>query len=212
MVSGTQVTMYTENGRILTVFASIPGTVISTDAVVVMGSTNPAVFHQLTGGVTDFSVRRGRNAIRLSDLKDYDVVTYDKVTNTLMVSDLRLGCVYGAGLPSPKNPEKIKVLENEFDVLDSAWDSINKFKPGESVVLLLTADGKVAGMTAADGKVRSNAVGELDSGVKLFLPNGKTMELKAQQPPGHRLGQQGEALGQPPDRPQGPRRLPGVRQ
>lgn len=181
MVSGTQVTMYIENGRILTVFASIPGTAISTDAVVVMGSTNPAVFHQLTGGATDFNVRRGKNTIQLSDLKDYDVVTYDKVTNTLMASDLRLGCVYGAGLPTLKNPEKIKVLKTEFDVLESAWDTVNSFKPGDSVILLLTADGKVAGMTAANGKVRSNAVGELDGGVKIFLPNGKMMDLEGDQ-------------------------------
>ena len=47
------------------------------------------------------------------------------------------------------------------------------------MVLLLTADGKVAGMAAPTGKVRSNAVGYLDGGkVELFLPNGLTLPLK----------------------------------
>ena len=179
MVSGTQVTMYAENGKIVTLFAATPGVNISTDAVVIRGNASAATFHQLTGGRDDFTIRRGRETIRLGDLKDYDVVTYDKSANALIVSDLRLSCVYGAAAPSPKDVEKITVLGNEFDVLESAWNTTNDFKPGDSVVLLLTADGKVAGMASPNSKVRSNAVGVIDgSKVELFLPNGQTKELK----------------------------------
>ena len=183
MVSGTQVTMYAENGKIVTIFASTPGTNISTDAVVIRGNASAATFHQLTGGRDDFTIRRGRETIRLGDLKDYDVVTYDKSANALIVSDLRLSCVYGAAAPSPKDVEKItlKVGESQttFDVLESAWNTTNDFKPGDSVVLLLTADGKVAGMASPNSKVRSNAVGEISSGgVKIFRPDGGTLDLK----------------------------------
>ena len=187
MVSGTQVTMYAENGKIVTIFASTPGTNISTDAVVIRGNASAATFHQLTGGRDDFTIRRGRETIRLGDLKDYDVVTYDKSANALIVSDLRLSCVYGAAAPSPKDVETVTLkvgepgseVETKFDVLESAWNTTNDFKPGDSVVLLLTADGKVAGMASPNSKVRSNAVGVIDgSKVELFLPNGQTKELK----------------------------------
>ena len=111
------------------------------------------------------------------------MVTYDKSANALIVSDLRLSCVYGAAAPSPKDVEKItlKVGESQttFDVLESAWNTTNDFKPGDSVVLLLTADGKVAGMASPNSKVRSNAVGEISSGgVKIFRPDGGTLDLK----------------------------------
>ena len=187
MVSGTQVTMYAENGKIVTIFASTPGTNISTDAVVIRGNASAATFHQLTGGRDDFTIRRGRETIRLGDLKDYDVVTYDKSANALIVSDLRLSCVYGAAAPSPKDVEKITLkvgepgseAKTEFDVLESAWNTTNDFKPGDSVVLLLTADGKVAGMASPNSKVRSNAVGEISGdSVKIFRPDGGTLDLK----------------------------------
>ena len=183
MVSGTQVTMYAENGKIVTLFAATPGVNISTDAVVIRGNASAATFHQLTGGRDDFTIRRGRETIRLGDLKEYDVVTYDRSANALIVSDLRLSCVYGAAAPSPKDVEKItlKVGESQttFDVLESAWNTTNDFKPGDSVVLLLTADGKVAGMASPNSKVRSTAVGEVDGGkLKMFLPNGGTKPLE----------------------------------
>lgn len=187
MVSGTQVTMYAENGKIVTLFAATPGVNISTDAVVIRGNASAATFHQLTGGRDDFTIRRGRETIRLGDLKDYDVVTYDKSANALIVSDLRLSCVYGAAAPSPKDVEKITLkvgepgseAKTEFDVLESAWNTTNDFKPGDSVVLLLTADGKVAGMASPNSKVRSNAVGEISGdGVKIFRPDGGILELK----------------------------------
>ena len=187
MVSGTQVTMYAEHGKSVTLFAATPGVNISTDAVVIRGNASAATFHQLTGGRDDFTIRRGRETIRLGDLKDYDVVTYDKSANALIVSDLRLSCVYGAAAPSPKDVEKITLkvgepgseAKTEFDVLESAWNTTNDFKPGDSVVLLLTADGKVAGMASPNSKVRSNAVGEISGdGVKIFRPDGGTLDLK----------------------------------
>ena len=70
-------------------------------------------------------------------------------------------------------------VETKFDVLESAWNTTNDFKPGDSVVLLLTADGKVAGMASPNSKVRSTAVGEISGdGVKIFRPDGGTLDLK----------------------------------
>lgn len=180
LVSGTQITMYTDKGKIQAIYAAVGATSSSSDAVVVMGNATNATFHQLTGGATDFTIMKDRQVIRMSDIKEYDVVTYDSLSNTLIVSDLRLSCVYGDGTPNTKAPTSITLKggENKFEVLESAWNTCGDFKPGDSVVLLLTADGKVAGMAAPSSKTRSNAIGFAgDNKVEIFLPNGGTKEL-----------------------------------
>lgn len=183
LVSGTTVTMYTDRGKIQAIYATGGATETTSDAVVVMGDVTNATFHQLTGGLTNFTIMKNRQAIRMSDIKDYDVVTYDSLSNTLIVSDLKLSCVYGDGSPNTKAPTSVTIQGSgdQFDVLESAWNTCGGFKPGDNVVLLLTADGKVAGMAAPTGKVRSNAVGYLDGGkVEIFLPNGLTRTLKGE--------------------------------
>ena len=180
LVSGTKVTMYTDRGKIQAIYATGGATETTSDAVVVMGDVTNATFHQLTGGVTNFTIMKNRQAIRMSDIKDYDVVTYDSLSNTLIVSDLKLSCVYGDGSPNTKAPTSVTIQggKDQFDVLESAWNTCGGFKPGDSVVLLLTADGKVAGMAAPSSKVRSTAIGFVGDKLELFLPNGLTKTLE----------------------------------
>ena len=90
----------------------------------------------------------------MADIQPYDVVTYDSVANKLIVSDLRLPCVYESAEPNPRAPQKITVLGHEFTVLESALESIQSFDVGKTVVLLLTADGNVAGMAEPGAKTR----------------------------------------------------------
>ena len=179
LVSGTQIIMYSEKGKIAAIYATSAATTVDSDAVVVLGGATVASFHQLTGGMTDFKIIKNRQTIRLSDIREYDVVTYDRLSNTLVVSDLRLTCVYGDASPNVKTPQTVTVSKDKFEVLESAWESCGSFKPGDTVTLLLTADGKVAGMSAA-GKARSTAVGFVEGGsVKLFLPNGGSRTLES---------------------------------
>ncbi|SCI14368.1 S-layer protein [uncultured Flavonifractor sp.] len=176
--SGTQITMYSERGKIVAVYASGSASSIDSDAVVVMGSPSTAMFHQLTGGATNFNIQKGRQTITMSQIQPYDVVTYDSMSNTLIVSDLRLTCIYENASPNSKAPTEIEVLGHTFEVLDSAWEMTGDYKVGDQVTLLLTADGKVAGMAAPSGKTRSTAIGMVDSGkATVFLPNGGTLEL-----------------------------------
>lgn len=175
--SGSQITLFSERGKVVAVYAG--GTTSTTsDAVVVMGSASTAMFHQLTSGAANFNIQKNRQAIRISDIKEYDVVTYDSMTNTLLVSDLRLSCIYEDAAPTSKAPETITVLGHSFPVLESAWDSIGKCALGGNVTLLLTADGKVAGMEPTTSKVRSTAIGMATSGgAEIFLPGGGTLTL-----------------------------------
>ena len=178
LYSGSQITMYAEKGKIVAIYSTSGSTTSSTDAVVVQGNATAASFHRLTGGATNFNIIKNRQPINLSQIKPYDVVTYDAISNTLVVSDLRMTAVYTSPDPSPKAPTSIEVLGNKFDVLKSAWDTIGDLKPGDEVSLLLTADGKVAGILKPDSKVRSTAIGTVtEGGAEIFLPGGGTMKL-----------------------------------
>lgn len=176
--SGTQLTLFSERGKVVAIYASGAAS-SSTDAVVVMGRPSTAMFHQLTGGATNFTIQKNRQIISMSDIKPYDVVTYDAMTNTLVVSDLHLTCIYEDASPNAKAPEKIHILGHDFEVLESAWDTIGEFSLGSSVTLLLTADGKVAGMAKPDTQTRSNAIGIVTSSTTadMFLPNGGSIKL-----------------------------------
>lgn len=180
LLSGAQITMYAEKGKIVAIYSTSGSTTASTDAVVVQGNATAATFHRLTGGVTNFNIIKDRQPITLSQIKPYDVVTYDAISNTLVVSDLRMTAVYTDPTPNPKAPEKLKVMEDgeELTVLESAWDTIGDTKPGESVSLLLTADCKVAGIVKPSAQTRSTAVGFVEGkSVSIFLPDGTTKKL-----------------------------------
>ena len=180
LYSGSQITMFSERGKVVAVYAG--GSVATSDAgaVVVNGNATEATFYKLTGGASGFNVQKNRQPISLSYIQDNDVVTYDSLSNTLIVSDLRLSCVVENAYPNSKAPEKITALGHEFEVLESAWDTAANFNVGSQVTLLLTADGKVAGM-ADPTKVRSNAVGMVSQGsAQVFLPSGGTLELKGE--------------------------------
>lgn len=178
LAPGAQITLYSEKGKIVAVYATSGATTADSDAVVVMGNATAATFHRLTGGVSSFSIVKNRQPITLSQIKPYDVVTYDQLTNTLVVSDLRLTCIYKEPRPNPKTPLTVKAVDTEFEVLESAWDTIGDIKTGDSVSLLLTADGKVGGIVKSEAKTRSTAVGVVEGGsAQVFLPNGGTLKL-----------------------------------
>ena len=179
LVSGTQVTMYSERGKIVAVYAIGSSTSTSDGAVIVMGNPTVAMFHQLTGGATNFNILKNREPIRMSQIQPYDVVTYDQLNNTLIVSDLRLTCVYEDASPNAKAPTEMEILGNTFEVLDSAWTTTQNFNVGDNITLLLTVDGKVAGVIEPNGKTRSTAIGIVSGdGATVFLPNGGTLALK----------------------------------
>ncbi len=178
LYSGNEITMYTRKGKIVAVYAAGGAGETDTDAVVVQGTPSAAMFYQLTGGAENYAIRKNRQPIRMSDIKPYDVVTYDSMTNTLTVSDLRLTCRYEDASPNAKAPTEVKILGHTFPVLDSAWDMTKNLSLGTQITLLLTADGRVAGMTEANGKLLSTAVGMVASGgATLFLPNGGELKL-----------------------------------
>ncbi len=178
LASGTQITMYSEKGKIVAIYSTGGATTApDAEAVVVLSNVSNASFYHLTGGGSNFNIIKDRQSISMSQIKPYDVVTYDQVNNTLVVSGLRLTAIY-APEPSAKTPTKVSAGGQELPVLESAWDTIGDIKSGDNVALLLTADGKVAGILPASSQLRSTAIGTRNGdSVSVFLPNGGALEL-----------------------------------
>lgn len=122
-------------------------------------------FLPLTGGAQIYAVRKNGAAISLSDIKQYDVVTYDPISKVLDVCDVRLTCVYENAYPSPEAPSSITAAgANSFTVLANAMNDFAGRRLGDSITLLLTSNGMVAGVLSQAGwgwgyNSSSNALG-----------------------------------------------------
>ena len=111
-------------------------------------------------GSTSYNIYKNGSPATAADLKRYDVATYASATNSIIVSDTRVSVYYEDCKPSPSSPATITVLGGkELNVLPTAVDSLSKLKPGKQIVLLLTADGQVAGAEDANNTgARGNAM------------------------------------------------------
>lgn len=119
------------------------------------GTSNP--FTVITGGKSPTIYKNGAPA-QVSDIRQYDVGTYDKTSNTLFISDLKLSGLYEDAYPNTAAPSTIKIMGVTLDVLPSAVSDLAAFDVGDKVTLLLTTTGQVAG-AVAPSVAQSNAVG-----------------------------------------------------
>ena len=119
------------------------------------GTSNP--FTLITGGKSPALYKNGAPA-QVSDIRQYDVGTYDKTSNTLFLSDLKLSGLYEDAYPNTAAPSRVTLMGVTLDVLPSAMADLSAFQVGDKVTLLLTTTGQVAG--AVDpATAQSNAVG-----------------------------------------------------
>lgn len=182
LYSGTQVTLFQDSGKVIGIFFSRTSTALG-NTMVLRGNPSHAAFSSITGGIENYTITRNHQIIPMSDIKPYDVVTYDSVQNTLIVSDLRLTCVYESVKPSTASPTTIHALGYDFPVLECALDTIHDFTAGNVVTMLLTADGCVAELVSPSPAVTSTAIGfSSESSVELFLPAGGTIKLNSSRP------------------------------
>lgn len=139
----------------------LPSTQAAEEAAVAKatGSGNP--FASLVGNDTGYQILKNGMPATLSDIRQYDVATYDKATKTLYVSDLRLTGVYENAAPSPVTPLSVTMMGATFPVLSSAYHELTSFKIGDVVTLLLTSDGQVAG-AVSPSVAKSTTVGVVE--------------------------------------------------
>ena len=146
-------------GEILT-FLPITGSNGVSSAAVIIGSNGSVAGLDSLAGSTSYNIYKNGSPATAADLKRYDVATYASATNSIIVSDTRVSVYYEDCKPSPSSPATITVLGGkELNVLPTAVDSLSKLKPGKQIVLLLTADGQVAGAEDANNTgARGNAM------------------------------------------------------
>ena len=100
-------------------------------------------------GTPSYQIYKNGVPATAADLRQYDVTTFDKNTNILYVSDLRLTGVYENASPSPDTPATITLLGQEFPVLSMAYEDLRAFDIGDQMTILLSYDGQVAGAVTA---------------------------------------------------------------
>ena len=164
------------DNKILTFLPVTGGSGISNAAVIIGANGSALGLDSLTGG-SGYTIYKNGSPASAADLKKYDVATYSAATNSVVVCDTKLSVYYEDCTPSPSNPTTITVLEGtELNVLPTAVESLSQFKPGQQMILLLTADGQVAGAVAPNTSgARSNALAVVDASGGMQLICGNTL-------------------------------------
>lgn len=144
-----------------------------TNAALVVGMDGSVEgFDALTGGSVDCVIYKNGAEISPSDVKKNDVATYSAMGNSIQLCDTRVTVYYENCSPSPRTPATITVLGGTtLNVVPTAQQSLSRFKPGDTMTLLLTANGDVAGAIEPGGQRRAeaNAVGVVGSDGKVRM-------------------------------------------
>ena len=158
---GDSMTVYYDiNGKIDYLF--LPSTSFTGKAMVARNQPCGNPFTELTNGDSNYKIYKNGMPATVGDIRQYDVATYDSASKILYISDLKLTGIYENVSPSPKAPVSITVLGRAFDVLPEATNDLQNFKIGDMMTLLLTNDGKVAGVVTT-AAAKGNAVGYVES-------------------------------------------------
>lgn len=122
-----------------------------------------------------------------SDIRQYDVTTFDEASNVMYVSDARITGIYENVYPNRETPATITVMGHEFPVLSSAASDLSSFKIGDTITLLLSYNGQVAGAvepsvakSTAVGTVKSvdkNSGATVVTSINMMDASGKPLEL-----------------------------------
>jgi hypothetical protein len=174
--AGTQATLfYGDDGSVEAVFLSAA---TPTDAFIVGTDITVDPLRPLIGYDMGYTIYKNGTLVSSADICPYDVATYDKYSKVVQVTDFRLTGCYEKCSPSTSYPTKLTLMGREFNVLPSAVKSLQAFRIGEIMTILLTADLQVAG-AVRPGTVANTAIGIVQPGagpssatVKLF--NGMT--------------------------------------
>lgn len=119
------------------------------NAITAVATPGTDPFRPLFSSVTPTVYKNGVPAT-LSDIKPYDVGSFDGNADVLNLSDRKITGVYENATPSVASPNTITVMDAKFNVLDCALKDLVNFKLGDRVTLLLDSYNNVAGVVAPD--------------------------------------------------------------
>ncbi len=171
---------YNDTGKIESAYYSMGASDTVMIAKNLANGGNP--FGALLNGAVDYKIYRDGNPATAADIQEYDVGTYDATARVLQVSSAKLTGTYDNVEPNLKSPVKVTILGMTFELMTQAQKEMAKFELGDRVTLLLTADGRVAGVRSAS-EVESSNVGILEKAdggnVEVKLLSGLTIKSKA---------------------------------
>lgn len=139
---------YDEDGAVTGIY--IPTGTVNGNASAAVAMTSAPV-QELVGklGITGaYAIVKNGAAATAADLARYDTAYYDAASRTLCASDYRITGYIESATPSVDAAQTLTVAGCALPVLEAAWDSLENYKPGDRVTLLLTDDCKVAAAIA----------------------------------------------------------------
>lgn len=174
--AGQSIIIYFDNSQ--NVEAVFVNSKKSEDVQIAETNGDATTFSAILGGDKDYIIYKNGKQIEEDDICKYDVATYDSMSKILNVSDFRMTACYENAYPNETCPEKITLMGHEFEILEDAYASLNRFKIGDKATFLFTSDNKIAGVVNAN-TITSTAVGIMQSSspsnVSVKLLNGITV-------------------------------------
>ena len=188
-VTYTEFMQDVKDGKVTGLFRNVAST--ESGYVIVSTSPSAADFYPLTGNELGYTIRKNGSTISMSEVKPYDVATYDPISKVITLCDVRLSCVYENAAPSPSAPATVTACGgNTFTVMANAMDSIAQYKLGQNFTLLFTADGQVAGAVAGNvwgggiwgtgTNITGNAMGVVSGDTIKLIGTNVTLKVDAE--------------------------------
>lgn len=134
---------YDDDGSVCYVY--LPAASAEADTPVAIAQTDStAELARKLGVSVPFLITKNGFAAGADALAKYDTAYWDAAARTLCLSDYRITGYWEGASPTPDAPQTITLSGCTLPVLEAAWDSLDTFRPGDKVTLLLTDDRQVA--------------------------------------------------------------------
>lgn len=177
--AGQSARLFYDNG-VVTHVCLTAGTA-GTNAQVAVAQTDTAAGELVRklGVSGGYTITKNGAPARAGDLARFDTAYFDKVSNTLCVSDYRLTGYIQSAQPSLDAAQTITVSGCTVPVLEAAWEALENYKVGDRITLLLTDDCKAAA-AVSDAEAGRELVGVLSTDGKSVTLCGSGLKVSAQ--------------------------------
>lgn len=139
---------YDDEGSVSYVYIGA-GTATASTASTYAQTTSPVTEFVHSLGITgNYAITKNGAPANAGDLAKYDTAYFDSTSRTLCVSDHTITGYLQTAFPALDGAETVTIAGCTIPVLESAWDTLGRYKLGDKVTLLLSDNGKVVAAVA----------------------------------------------------------------